>query len=459
MPLGYRLVRALSRALVRLFYRRVEVAGAERIPPAGPLLVFANHQNALVDGMLLLAVIPRRLRPLAKAPLFSNPLIGPFLRMVGAIPVVRRQDTGTATVENTRMFEAAGRTLASGGAILIFPEGKSQPEPVLQPLRSGAARLLLGAEAAMGRALDTTVVPVGLLFNEPGTFRSGWAQVLVGEPLRLEDARARYAADPEAAVRALTERLEDALGALIVEAGDRETLRLLHLAEAIWRAEAGAPAADAEASAEWRRRAVRAYRWLRAREPARMAALRAEVRHYAALRERSGLGERRLDVPLSRGTALRWALRNMLLLVLGLPVALWGLAAHAVPYRINGWLVRLLHPEGDAEATYKLVLGMVVFPLCWVAEGWLAWRLGGWRLLAFFLITLIPAGLFALGWKERLERVARETRGLFHLLTRRDLRRFLVARRRGLAEEFEALVRLVPEAVLDGGEEDRNHHI
>jgi glycerol-3-phosphate O-acyltransferase/dihydroxyacetone phosphate acyltransferase len=191
MPLGYRLVRALSRALLRLFYRRAEVVGTERIPPAGPLLVFANHQNALVDGMLLLAVIPRRLRPLAKAPLFSNPLIGPFLRMVGAIPVVRRQDTGTATVENTRMFEAAGRTLASGGAILIFPEGKSQPEPVLQPLRSGAARLLLGAEAAMGRALDTTVVPVGLLFNEPGTFRSGWAQVLVGEPLRLEDARAR----------------------------------------------------------------------------------------------------------------------------------------------------------------------------------------------------------------------------------------------------------------------------
>ena len=121
MPLGYRLVRALSRALLRLFYRRVEVVGAERIPPDGPLLVLANHQNALVDGMLLLAVMPRRLRPLVKAPLFSNPLIGPFLRLLGAIPVVRRQDTGTTTVENTRMFETAGRTLAEGGAILIFP--------------------------------------------------------------------------------------------------------------------------------------------------------------------------------------------------------------------------------------------------------------------------------------------------------------------------------------------------
>jgi hypothetical protein len=84
---------------------------------------------------------------------------------------------------------------------------------------------------------------------------------------------------------------------------------------------------------------------------------------------------------------------------------------------------------------------------------------GGWRLLGFFLVALVPSGLFALGWKDRLERVARATRGLVHLLTRRDLRRFLVARRRGLAREFEALVRLVPEAVLDGREEDRKHHI
>ena len=31
MPLGYRLVRALSRLLLRLFYRRVEVVGAELV--------------------------------------------------------------------------------------------------------------------------------------------------------------------------------------------------------------------------------------------------------------------------------------------------------------------------------------------------------------------------------------------------------------------------------------------
>src|SRR5262245_36157644 len=78
-PTGSRLIRTLARGLVALFYRRVDVVGAERVPPRGPVIVCANHQNALVDPMLLLATIPRMLVPLAKAPLFHHPIIGPFI--------------------------------------------------------------------------------------------------------------------------------------------------------------------------------------------------------------------------------------------------------------------------------------------------------------------------------------------------------------------------------------------
>ena len=93
-PALYRVIRALVRVLVRVFYRRVEVAGAERIPAAGPLIVAANHHGALVDAMVLIAVVRRPLTVLAKAPLFSHPLIGPFLRVMGAVPVNRRLESG-----------------------------------------------------------------------------------------------------------------------------------------------------------------------------------------------------------------------------------------------------------------------------------------------------------------------------------------------------------------------------
>src|SRR5262245_1952812 len=195
---AYRAVRWLSRILLALFYRRVEVIGLRRLPRSGPVIVVANHQNALVDGMLLLATIPRPIVSLAKAPLFHNPLIGPFLKALGAIPVHRRQDATERfdPESNARMFDAATRTLSGGGAILIFPEGISQPEPALMPLKTGAARIVLAAESAGPEALGVSVVPVGLVFDEPGTFRTGWAVVTVGAPVSTDDCVALFRREP-----------------------------------------------------------------------------------------------------------------------------------------------------------------------------------------------------------------------------------------------------------------------
>jgi len=80
--------------------------------------VAANHHNALVDGVLLLGHFPRRLVSVAKAPLFSNPLIGPFLRLIGALPVHRRQEGGTDPARNTALFEASSGAIK---ALVVDP--------------------------------------------------------------------------------------------------------------------------------------------------------------------------------------------------------------------------------------------------------------------------------------------------------------------------------------------------
>src|SRR2546422_808836 len=139
--------------------------------------------------------------------------------------VPRRKDAGSDAARNAGMFKVAREVLAAGGAILIFPEGVSQAEPVLMPLRTGAARMLLGAEAP-GEGLEVTLLPVGLVYHEPGSFRAARAIVLVGDPVRTDDLSAVQRSDPERAARLLTDRLAEALRRLIVEAGDPETLRL-----------------------------------------------------------------------------------------------------------------------------------------------------------------------------------------------------------------------------------------
>jgi hypothetical protein len=136
----------------------------------------------------------------------------------------------------------------------------------------------------------------------------------------------------------------------------------------------------------------------------------------------------------------------------GLPLALCGLASHLVPYWINWTAVRLLRPEPDVEATYKLVAGLVLFPIAWIAEGWLLWRLGGGALLVLFVLLLVPGGFFALAWGERLRRLLRETRALLRLLVDRDLARHLATRRRAILDDMDAAVARVPEPVLAGRE-------
>ena len=45
-----------------LFYQAIDLAGLENIPESGPLIVAANHQNALVDPILLLGADPAPVR-------------------------------------------------------------------------------------------------------------------------------------------------------------------------------------------------------------------------------------------------------------------------------------------------------------------------------------------------------------------------------------------------------------
>lgn len=444
--MGPRVIRAFVRAVLAIFYRRVDVAGLEHVPAQGPLIVAANHQNGLIDPMLLLAALPRPLRPLAKSGLFRHPIIAPFLGLARALPVHRRQDRGTDMSGNALTFRAVSEALGGGEAILIFPEGVSQPEPTLMTLRTGAARLLLEAEA--NGASPVALLPVGLVLDEPGRFRAGQALVLIGAPVMTEDCVALHRRDPIAAVQTLTGRLAAALRRQIVDAEDRETLRLLRLMERVWYEESGSRATPR--SAAWLQRASRAYRWLRRAAPAEVAHFRREVEAYDRELDRLRVTPETLGRTYAPSIVLRYAARELVPVLLGLPLALLGMLLHGLPYQLVRLGVRLAQPEPDVEATYKVAGGVMIFPLVWALEAWLVAHVVGAWVSVLLLIALIPAGFFALAWQARIQDVAREATSLLYFLRRRGLHGQLLARRRALAEELERLAARVPPPVLAG---------
>ena len=109
-----RLICALLRFALRIYFRRIEVAGLEHVPSDTPVIFVLNHPNALVDPCFLLCLAPRRVSFLAKAPLFHMPVIGSLVRALDSLPVYRSQDEGSDTAKNHETFAMARELLTAG---------------------------------------------------------------------------------------------------------------------------------------------------------------------------------------------------------------------------------------------------------------------------------------------------------------------------------------------------------
>jgi 1-acyl-sn-glycerol-3-phosphate acyltransferase len=228
-----RIIIVLLGLALRIFFRRIEVAGLERVPRRGATLFVMNHPNALVDPVFLLCLAPRRVSFLAKSTLFKMPVLGYFVRAMEAIPVYRRQDEGEDTSKNRETFLRAHALLARGGTIGICPEGVSHNEASLRPLKSGAARIALGAASEASDALEVRIVPAGLYYTAKTTFRSS-ALLYFGEPLVVEPVEADADGEPpREAVRLLNQRIEQALRDVTLNAEHHEALTTIARAERI----------------------------------------------------------------------------------------------------------------------------------------------------------------------------------------------------------------------------------
>jgi 1-acyl-sn-glycerol-3-phosphate acyltransferase len=164
----------LSQLCTRVYFSRVDVLPA--CPTlSGPTLIVALHRNGAVDGWVYKSIFPSATFMIA-AQLQKNLLARLFFT---GISVVRDKDQS----ENDRSSNADAMNrcyelLASGDTLAIFPEGTSSLGPCHLPFKNGAARI---AHEAAQRQISLTILPLGITYDAPSTFRS-YVQVIVGSP-------------------------------------------------------------------------------------------------------------------------------------------------------------------------------------------------------------------------------------------------------------------------------------
>jgi 1-acyl-sn-glycerol-3-phosphate acyltransferase len=403
-----RLLSWIARFACTLLLRRVEVADAARLPRGRPVLLVANHFNGFVDPVVLASVLPRLPRLVAKASLTKLPLLRAVARRAGVVFVHRRVDVPAGSVDNDAAFAECHRALVRRDTIAIFPEGTTHDRPHLDPIKTGAARIALGARTAGAR--DIAIVPVGLTFPDKVALRTS-ALVQFGEPIDLDTVcPAAVGVGDADAVRDLTARIDAGLRAVSQDFADTPTALALEQAAQI----ALSTERDPEPTLEDRYDLAR--RLGKAPTQARDVVLR-DVGRYNTLLTGLRLTDADVITPTNPARLLRAAIRIAILVVV-----LGGIAAAAAPVNAGPALlvaiVSLFVKTPVTKGTVRVLIGLVAFPTAWItaavitADGFLPCSLvvissAVGAVAAIWLIErAVALTTMLLRWRAQLERIA-----------------------------------------------------
>ena len=395
------IIRWLGEALVRLYYPMRVVDGrgadpggqADGVRPQSPQRVAGSA--GLAGGDRAAVAVPGQEHAVRQS-------VGAAghggVRQHPRVPGARRARSRATPRATRRASRAAGRSWRDGGALALFPEGVSHSDPQMRPLKTGAARIALSAEAEQTGGSASPSCPVGLFYERKTTFRSSRAaggrradrDRAAAARLPQRRARGRRRADRRdrraprrggaagrVARAAGRHRARGALDRRRGERGDRT----------IWPRGTGA-------RASW----LAAYGALRARDPGARRDDRAEVRGYGSTLRRLGVRDPwalEMEAPRARRLAAPSAK-----LVLARAAGAGGRAHGLAPYRLAGVVAQRVTKDEDVLSTVKMLAGALFLLLAWTAEAMAAGCALGRALARAGFRAGVGSGYVALRFEE-----------------------------------------------------------
>ncbi|MDQ4123625.1 MAG: lysophospholipid acyltransferase family protein [Acidobacteriota bacterium] len=406
--LARRIVHAVISIALRLFFRRIETSGAEKVPEKGALIFVLNHPNGLIDPALVFVALPRPISFLAKSTVFNLPVISFLLRTLETLPLYRRIDAGENVAQNQKTFAACHELLGKGGAIALFPEGISHNETKLLPVKTGAARIALGALSIdRDRDLNLKICPVGLYYTSKTSFRSE-ALLRFGEPFAVLPVEMDENGQlPRQAVRELSEKIAESLRGVTLNVENAEQLETVRRTEQIFSSvyETVNFRTSLAEELQTRRRFAAQIEDFRRRAPERVEQLTKRIENYERELRRIGIAPEHLSVsahPL-RDVIFRFWLRVAIIAAFA-PIVFVGAVLHLPAYLLCLLLARIFRRHGPDESggTIKILAAILLMPLTWLAISVAAFFLWNWQAGVIAFPLAIVCGYVALRSLEEL---------------------------------------------------------
>jgi 1-acyl-sn-glycerol-3-phosphate acyltransferase len=423
--------------VVLVFYRRFEVAGLESLPRNSGLLLCANHVNALADAVILQAATPVPIRPLARSGLFKVPVMKTILHLIGAVPVYRRKDNAGPMQRNEDSFARCYELLAEQQTIVIFPEGQSHSDPYLHQLKTGAARIALGA--AKINSDRPVVLPVGLTFSRKGKFR-GDVLVNFAQPVDLEVAADL---DEYAAVELINERIREGLESVTLNAKSWRDIDLVRRVELFFAHRNGKNRSEnLSQSFRAQQRLMDAQSLLRLHEPDRVRSLMIHLKTFERLCKCCGINDYHLNINYRPVLIFLYLLRSLLILIFGLGISIWAWINSAIPYLITRQVSQRMAKSRDQYDSARVLIGLPLFIVFWGAQSWYVYNHFGFWWSILYFISLIIGSTVALYFRGEWKRMFENIRVFILFARKQQLREYLMDKRQELEKELAKMVRI-----------------
>lgn len=199
-------LRLITKIALRGFFRNIIIEGESNIPKNCPIILVANHQNALIDPLLL--ATHTRLNPyfLTRASAFKNPIAAKLLSWIRMLPVYRVRDGFSTIQQNQKTFDQTFEVLRRNGTVIIFAEGSHSLIRNLRPLSKGFTRMAFGLKEKYPEK-EPVILPVA--FGYSAHRRSGSrVRITFDRPIPVDM--------PASKSGQLTKAVETALSKLVV---------------------------------------------------------------------------------------------------------------------------------------------------------------------------------------------------------------------------------------------------
>jgi 1-acyl-sn-glycerol-3-phosphate acyltransferase len=168
------------------YYKKIHINNFEGIPKTGAVMFLANHQNALIDPLLIATQSGRFSYFLTRANVFQNVLIGSILKSFLMLPVYRIRDGWEHLTKNKEVFKISASLLSEEKALMLFPEASHNLNRTVRPLSKGFTRIIIETLVRFPNT-QLHIIPVGLNYTDAVRFGDSVA-IHFGKPILLTSA-------------------------------------------------------------------------------------------------------------------------------------------------------------------------------------------------------------------------------------------------------------------------------